>query len=226
VHPLATATQGSGGGVPRPAVRSPLRKLELLKRLHGARALRTLGRLHHSLVYVEKAYGAGSAPRPKFAAMSMGTSKGNLFATPVVGAGTAARFDVGGVRRALPVLRGGGCGASAVAARLPHSCCCLFVCLVACAACGLRLAGSKAHFFEIGGAEACSSWAPPLVRARMYLCVLPFTSTGRGAGVFVPVPKRYASVNALAVFLRRHGIGTAPGEHPVVYRFLQVRRGR
>lgn len=40
--------------------------------------------------------------------------------------------------------------------------------------------------------------------------------------VHAPAPKHYVSVNALSSFLRRHGIGTAPGEHPVVHRFLQT----
>jgi hypothetical protein len=38
----------------------------------------------------------------------------------------------------------------------------------------------------------------------------------------VPAPKHYVSMHALSAFLRRHGIGTAPGEHPVVHRFLQT----
>ncbi len=38
----------------------------------------------------------------------------------------------------------------------------------------------------------------------------------------VPAPKHYVSIHALSAFLRRHGISTAPGEHPVVHRFLQT----
>ncbi len=59
----------------------PRRRLDMVLRLHGAKALRCLGRLHKSIVYVERAYGAASTSKLKLA--FMGTSRSNLATPPL-----------------------------------------------------------------------------------------------------------------------------------------------
>jgi hypothetical protein len=53
-------------------------------------------------------------------------------------------------------------------------------------------------------------------------CCMPSPRRRATPDPLVPAPKHYVSMHALSAFLRRHGIGTAPGEHPVVHRFLQT----